>query len=139
MFTHAGNIGQAAYIPHSSQYERYVISQRQFYLRCDRDQMSPIFMAHFFRTPLGQHKLTANASSTGVPSIARPVTYLKSIRFVRPDITLISAFESLANPLHLLGAQTEDESHALGAQRHVLLRVLLTGQVPVPLPQEANA
>lgn len=139
VFTHAGNIGQAAYIPDSSQYERYVISQRQFYLRCDREKMSPIFMAHFFRTPLGKHKLTANASSTGVPSIARPVTYLKSIRFVRPDISLIGAFESLAKPLHLLGAQTEEESLALGSHRNLLLRVLLNGRVPVPLPQEGDS
>jgi type I restriction enzyme, S subunit len=35
VFTHAGNIGQAAFIPKTSRYERYVISQRQFYMRSD--------------------------------------------------------------------------------------------------------
>ena len=31
IFTHAGNIGQVAYIPKRSRFDRYVISQRQFY------------------------------------------------------------------------------------------------------------
>ena len=41
VFTHAGNIGQAAYIPDDSEFERYVISQRQFYMRCDRTKAIP--------------------------------------------------------------------------------------------------
>ncbi len=36
IFTHAGSIGQVAYIPDASRYERYIISQRQFYMRCNR-------------------------------------------------------------------------------------------------------
>ena len=79
VFTHAGNIGQAAYVPNTSQYTRYVISQRQFYMRCDTSTISPLFVVHFFKTQEGQHQLLANTSSTGVPSIARPVTYLRSI------------------------------------------------------------
>ena len=35
VLTHRGNIGQVAYIPTSSKYDRYVISQSQFYLRCN--------------------------------------------------------------------------------------------------------
>ena len=72
VFTHAGNIGQAAYIPSTSQYDRYVISQRQFYMRCDTSKISPLFLVHFFKTQEGQHQLLANTSSTGVPSIAQP-------------------------------------------------------------------
>ncbi|MAY25602.1 MAG: hypothetical protein CMK02_04795 [Polycyclovorans sp.] len=48
IFTHAGNIGQVAYIPPDSQYERYVISQRQFYLRCDLSKADPAFVSYFF-------------------------------------------------------------------------------------------
>ena len=80
VFTHAGNIGQVAYIPVTSQYERYVISQRQFYLRCDPSKISPLFVVHSFKTLEGQHLLLANTSSTGVPSIARPVTYLRRLK-----------------------------------------------------------
>jgi type I restriction enzyme S subunit len=87
IFTHAGNIGQVAYIPSNSQYERYVISQRQFYLRCDLSKAAPAFISYFFHSNEGQHKLLANASQTGVPSIARPSSYLKTIELSLPPLT----------------------------------------------------
>lgn len=87
IFTHAGNIGQVAYIPSNSQHERYVISQRQFYLRCDLRKAYPAFVSYFFHSNGGQHKLLANASQTGVPSIARPSSYLKTIELSLPPLT----------------------------------------------------
>lgn len=87
IFTHAGNIGQVAYIPPNSQYARYVISQRQFYLRCDLRKADPAFISYFFHSNDGQHKLLANASQTGVPSIARPSSYLKTIELSLPPLT----------------------------------------------------
>ena len=86
IFTHAGNIGQVAYIPETSKFHRYVISQRQFYARCDKSKIIPQFLAYFFHTPEGQHKLLSNASQVGVPSIARPSTHLKSIELNVPSI-----------------------------------------------------
>jgi len=86
IFTHAGNIGQVAYIPSDSRYERYIISQRQFYLRCDQRQVIPSFVTYYFKTPEGQHKLLANSSPSGVPSLAQPVTYLKSITIPVPSL-----------------------------------------------------
>ena len=86
VFTHAGNIGQAAYIPENSKFERYVISQRQFYMRCDRTKAVPEFVALYFKSPEGQHQLLANTSQVGVPSIAQPVTYLRTIRIPLPTL-----------------------------------------------------
>lgn len=86
IFTHAGNIGQAAYIPETSKYDRYVISQRQFYLRPDTHKAIPEFIAYFFKAPEGQHKLLANTSSSGVPSIAQPVSYLRTIEVTLPPL-----------------------------------------------------
>jgi len=86
IFTHAGNIGQVAHIPPNSEYERYVISQRQFYLRCDLSKADPAFVSYFFHSNEGQHKLLANASQTGVPSIARPSSYLKTIEISLPPL-----------------------------------------------------
>ena len=86
VFTHAGNIGQAAYIPEHSEFSRYVISQRQFYMRCDRFKAIPEYIVTFFKSPEGQHKLLANASQVGVPSIARPVTYLRTVEIPLPTL-----------------------------------------------------
>ena len=87
VFTHAGNIGQAAYIPEGSEFERYVISQRQFYMRCDRSKAIPEFVAMYFKSHEGQHQLLANASQVGVPSIAQPVTYLRTIEIPLPPLS----------------------------------------------------
>ena len=86
VFSHRGNIGQVAYIPESSMFEQYVVSQSQFYLRCDRFKAIPEYIVAFFKSPEGQHKLLANASQVGVPSIARPVTYLRTVEIPLPTL-----------------------------------------------------
>ena len=87
IFTHAGNIGQVAYIPETSRFERYVISQRQFYLRCDRSKVVPEYVARYFTSAEGQHQLLANTSQVGVPSIAKPVSYLRTLRIPVPPLS----------------------------------------------------
>lgn len=86
VLTHRGNIGQVAIIPEDSEFERYVVSQSQFYLRCDRAKIVPEFLLAYLKSPEGQHKLLANVSQVGVPSIAQPVTYLRKIAVPLPPI-----------------------------------------------------
>ncbi len=86
VFTHRGNIGQVAYISNDSKFEKYIISQSQFYLRCDESKAIPEYIARFFKSAEGQHKLLANASQVGVPSIARPVTYLRTVEVYLPPL-----------------------------------------------------
>ena len=86
IFTHAGNIGQVSFVPEDSRFDRYVISQRQFYLRCDRSKAIPEFVALYFTSREGRHQLLANASQVGVPSIAQPVTYLRTIGIPLPSL-----------------------------------------------------
>ncbi len=131
IFTHAGSIGQVACIPQTSQFERYVISQRQFYMRCDVSQISPLFVVHFFKTPKGRHQLLANTSSTGVPSISRPVTYLRSIILCTPPNALWHRFNEIARGLHLKVGQNTKESRSLTALRDVLLPKLISGKMRV--------
>ena len=87
VLTHRGTIGQVAFIPANSRYSQYVVSQSQFYVRCDRTKALPEFVALYLRSPEGQHQLLANTSQVGVPSIARPVTYLRTIRFSLPPLS----------------------------------------------------
>ena len=129
IFTHAGSIGQAAYIPVTSRFERYVISQRQFYMRCDLSKISPLFVVHFFKTREGQHQLLANTSSTGVPSIARPVTYLRSIRLCVPPKALWSLFHDIASGFHVAIGRNTTECGSLAAQRDALLPKLVSGEM----------
>ncbi|WP_295911637.1 restriction endonuclease subunit S [uncultured Bartonella sp.] len=84
IFTHAGNIGQVSYIPDNSKYKNYIISQRQFYLRCN-ERALPEYVAYYFKSQKGKFSLLANSSQVGVPSIAQPVSYLKSIKIPLPE------------------------------------------------------
>ena len=131
VFTHAGTIGQVAYIPETSQYKRYIISQRQFYLRCDTSQISPLYVVHYFKTREGQHQLLANTSSTGVPSIARPVTHLRSINLCVPSQVLWRRFHDIARGFHLTQGHYTAERHSLIAQRDALLPKLVSGEMRV--------
>ena len=86
IFTHSGNIGQVAMIPDGCKYDHYVLSQRQFYLRCDETKVVPEFLLMFFHSASGQHELLSYANQTGVPSIAQPASNLKKIPFKCPPI-----------------------------------------------------
>ncbi|MBI5820323.1 MAG: restriction endonuclease subunit S [Verrucomicrobia bacterium] len=131
IFTHAGSIGQVALIPESSRFTRYVISQRQFYMRCDRAQISPFYVVLYFKTPDGQHRLLANTSSTGVPSIAQPVTYLRQLQLVIPPPPLLARFDEIVGAWMRQVAANLHESRTLATLRDTLLPKLLSGKVSV--------
>ncbi len=86
IFTHAGNVGQVAMIPYNCKFPYYMISQRQFYLRCNTSKLLPEFVTYYLHSYEGKGKLLANVSQTGVPSIAQPSTYLKQLTVPLPSI-----------------------------------------------------
>ncbi|HEY1173377.1 MAG TPA: restriction endonuclease subunit S [Verrucomicrobiae bacterium] len=131
IFTHAGSIGQVAYIPEASRYERYIISQRQFYMRCNRALVSPFYITSYFKTPEGQHRLLANTSSTGVPSISQPVTYLRQLKMVVPPPALLKIFDTTVGQIHLKMADNDHQSRTLATLRDTLLPKLLSGELSV--------
>lgn len=131
IFTHAGNIGNLAFIPADSQYRRYVVSQRQFFMRCDLSKITPGFITYYFQAPDGLHKLLANSSSVGVPSIAQPVTYLKSIKLPIPPKEILDIFEEIVTPLHQKYSANKREANTVAALRDALLPRLMSGEVRV--------
>jgi len=131
IFTHAGSIGQVAYIPEASRYERYIVSQRQFYMRCNRALISPFYITSYFKTPEGKHRLLANTSSTGVPSISQPVTYLRQLKIVVPPPALLKVFDATVSQIHLKLADNDHQSRTLATLRDTLLPKLLSGELRV--------
>ena len=131
IFTHAGNIGQVALIPSNSRYDRYILSQRQFFMRCNLSQITPTFAVLYFSSAEGQQALLANTSSSGVPSIARPVTYLRSIRLLVPPKEVLDAFQSVVEPLIRKLRQNDDENEALANVRDFLLPKVMSGAIRI--------
>jgi type I restriction enzyme S subunit len=131
VFTHAGNVGNLAFIPEDSEYDQYVVSQRQFYVRCNLEIVTPSFITFYFQSPEGQHKLLANMSSVGVPSIAQPVSYLRSIKLPIPPKPILDEFENIVSPLLKKYRANEKESRTLASLRDTLLPKLMRGEVRV--------
>ena len=87
VITHRGTLGQIVFIPQDSKYDRYVISQSQFRVRCN-DRVLPEYLVYYFHTPIGQHKLLSNASQVGVPALARPSSTFQQIEVVLPELSI---------------------------------------------------
>jgi type I restriction enzyme S subunit len=138
IFTHAGSIGQVAYIPANSKYERYVISQRQFYLRPDPSLVLPEFIVAYFKTPEGQHKLLANTSQVGVPSIAQPVTYLRTIEIPLPPFSEQRAIAHILGTLDDKIELNRRMSETLEAMARALFKAWFVDFEPVRAKMEGR-
>ena len=131
IFTHAGNIGQVAMIPDGCKYDRYVLSQRQFYLRCDATKVVPEFLLMFFHSASGQHELLSYANQTGVPSIAQPASNLKKIPFKCPPMQEQLKWQEQVHPLLGRYLNNRLENEKLSALRDALLPKLMSGELDV--------
>lgn len=98
VITHRGTLGQIVYIPQDSKYDRYVISQSQFRVRCNK-KILPEYMVYYFHTNVGQYKLMSNASQVGVPALARPSSTFQQIEIEVPSIQVQQRVVSIINAL----------------------------------------
>ena len=138
IFTHAGSIGQVSLLHKDAAFTSYVLSQRQFFLRCNTEVMSPEWIALYFKSPAGQHQLLANTSQVGVPSIARPVSYLRSIRLLVPPPALNQRFASIVGAINDRVMANRKQFGALTQIRDTLLPRLISGQLRLPEAQAAT-
>ena len=83
--THRGTLGQIIYIPQNSKFERYVISQSQFRIRCN-DKVLPEYLVYYYHSRQGQYELLSNASQVGVPALARPTTTFQKLKIKIPQL-----------------------------------------------------
>lgn len=131
VFTHAGNIGQVAMIPEGCDYPYYMISQRQFYMRCDESKIVPEIVLFFFHSREGRGKLLANANSTGVPSIAQPSTHLKNIEMPTPSKENQDEWYKVIAPMVKEYVTLCQENKRLVALRDSLLPKLMSGEIDI--------
>ena len=99
VITHRGTLGQIVFIPQISKYDRYVISQSQFRVRCNH-MILPEYMVYYFHTRLGKYKLLSNASQVGVPALARPSTTFQKIEIEIPDIPSQKRIIAILQTIH---------------------------------------
>lgn len=131
VFTHAGNIGQVAMIPDGCEYPYYVLSQRQFYLRCNTMMVAPEYVLLFFLSKQGQHELLSYANQTGVPSIAQPASNLKKICLPIPPISEQKEWLLVVEPIIAMYQNNYQETKRLSVLLDTLLPKLMSGELNV--------
>ena len=119
IITHRGTLGQIVYIPQTSKYDRYIISQSQFRIKCN-EKVLPEYLVYYFHTPIGQHKLLSNASQVGVPALARPSSTFQKIEVEIPGLDIqrrvVNIINSLQNKIALnnkINDNLEQQAEAL--------------------------
>lgn len=98
--TISGTLGQIAYIPEDSKYEEYLCSQRQFRVTFDTTKVYVPYLAFYFHTYEGQHKILSFANQVGVPALSQPLKNFRRITIQLPDIDTqkkIAIFVELIN------------------------------------------
>lgn len=86
IITHRGTLGQIVYIPQNSHYDRFIISQSQFRVRCNTKKALPEYVVYYFHTREGQYQLLSNKSQVGVPALGRPTSTFQSLFIPLPTI-----------------------------------------------------
>lgn len=121
VITHRGTLGQIVCIPETSKYDRYVISQSQFRVKCNEKAL-PEYLVYYFHTAIGQHKLLSNASQVGVPALARASTTFQKIEVEIPDIktqqkvvSVLNAIEAKINVNRSINENLEQQVQTLFA------------------------
>jgi type I restriction enzyme, S subunit len=131
IFTHRGTLGQVGFIPTHSQYPRYVVSQSQMLLGINKKIASPRFIYRFFCSQVGLNAILANTNTTGVPSIGRPTTTLKSIQTTLPEGKVMRQFDSLMKSIDFKKDANNKQIQTLVQSRDALLPKIMTGQISV--------
>lgn len=131
VLTHAGTLGQASIVPPNTGYNEYMISQRQFFLRCDKKKIYPLYALLFLHSQNGQRQLLSYANQTGVPSIAQPTTNLKKLSISVPPIDVQRQWYEQVKPLYVMNLIIMQENRRLTSLRNALLPKLISGKIDV--------
>lgn len=126
--THRGTIGQVSYIPDSSAYSEYVISQSQFRVHFNDKRVNSHFLVSYLLSPIGQKYLLETKGHTGVPALAQPTTNFRRLWIPLPEIAeQVAIAEALSNVDSLISSLQKliEKKKAI---RQGAMQELLTGK-----------
>ena len=131
VITQTGTVGQVSLIPQNSKYSQYIVSSRQHFCRPLEDNLQE-YLFCFLTSGKGQHELLKNVVTTGVPSISRPVTNLKSIQLVHPKRGVLDNFSQIVKPILTNISLNISINRDLSNLRDTILPKLISGELKIP-------
>ncbi|MFP3385921.1 restriction endonuclease subunit S [Tritonibacter sp. SIMBA_163] len=97
VFTCWGTVNQVGLIDECSEYEEYIVSNKQMKLSSDPEKADPLFLYYYFSSPLGQQAIADNTIGSSVPGFN--LTALKSIRVPNPPLEVQRGISQLLGSL----------------------------------------
>jgi type I restriction enzyme, S subunit len=105
IFTCWGTINQVGYIDGTSNWDEYVISNKQMKVTVDTTKVDPRFLYYVFSSPLKQNEILSNGIGAAVPGFN--LGQLRKHTFQLPPLTIQSA---IADTLELLDKKSNQNS-----------------------------
>ncbi len=131
VITQTGTVGQVSLVPQNSKYSQYIVSSRQHFCRPLEENLKE-YLFCFLTSGKGQHEILKNVVTTGVPSISRPVTNLKSIQLVLPEREILKNFSQIVKPIIMKIRFNISINRYLSNIRDFLLPKLISGELKIP-------
>lgn len=97
--TISGTIGQLSFIPKNSKFEEYLCSQRQFRVTFDSSKVDSEYIAYYFHSYEGLHKILAFGNQVGVPALAQPLKNFRLIKVALPPFQIQKKVASILSKL----------------------------------------
>lgn len=130
--THRGTIGQVSYIPDSSAYSEYVISQSQFRVHFNDKRVNSHFLVSYLLSPIGQKYLLETKGHTGVPALAQPTTNFRRLWIPLPEIAEQVAIAEALSDVDSLISSLQKLIEKKKAIKQGAMQELLTGKKRLP-------
>ena len=130
IFTKKGTLGQTGFIPHSSRYDRYLLSSNQMKMTVDVKNADPFYVYSYVSSPRAVSKILNDASSTGVPQIN--LGYLRSFPIPLPPLAEQRKIAEILSTWDEAIQLVESLIAAMKERKRGLMQRLLTGEVRFP-------
>jgi len=102
--TISGTVGQISYIPETSKYSEYLVSQRQFRCSFDSSMVDVPYLVYYFHSFEGSNKILQFANQVGVPALSQP---LKNFRNIQLSLPLLAEQKKISAILSSLDEKIE--------------------------------
>lgn len=118
--TISGTVGQISYIPETSKYSEYLVSQRQFRCSFDSSMVDVPYLVYYFHSFEGSNKILQFANQVGVPALSQPLKNFRNIQLALPLLAeqkkisaILSSLDDKIETNRKINARLEELAQAL--------------------------
>ncbi len=96
-----GNVGHIGYIPKTSKYDEFILSQNLMKITVNPKIADSLYVYYYLCSDKGQYEILKNKNQTGVPSISQPLSSLRAIQLLLPSLKKQQEISSILEKLDI--------------------------------------